>query len=286
MTSKSKKAPDVSQLFQNAADDGVLSPASMTALSAIDLGQQIQAGLGVSIDDVGASEVVLLTMMVDDSGSIRFAGNAQTVRDGHNMVLYSLESSKQCHQVLAHTGYLNGHVLFPYLPLGVIDEAERKRSGRVVYTRNPDVHDLDRSNYDPGLGTPLYDQTVVLLGRVLAKYQELADGGVTARTVTLILTDGADEGSQQATAKTVRPLVEDLLGERHIVAAMGIDDGGRTNFRQVFRDMGIPDEWILTPGSSNSDIRRAFQVFSQSAVRASQGGATFQQVAAGGFTVN
>ena len=75
MTSKNKKAPDVSQLFQNAADDGVLSPASMTALSAIDLGQQIQAGLGVSIDDVGASEVVLLTMMVDDSGSIRFAGS-------------------------------------------------------------------------------------------------------------------------------------------------------------------------------------------------------------------
>jgi hypothetical protein len=34
--------------------------------------------------------------------------------------------------------------------------------------------------------------------------------------------------------------------------------------------MGIPDRWVLTPGNSASEIRRAFQVFSQSAVRASQ----------------
>ena len=42
--------------------------------------------------------------------------------------------------------------------------------------------------------------------------------------------------------------------------------------------MGIPDRWILTPGNSASEIRRAFAVFSQSAVRASQG------VQLGGFS--
>jgi hypothetical protein len=51
---------------------------------------------------------------------------------------------------------------------------------------------------------------------------------------------------------------------------MGIHDG-TTDFTQVFRSMGIPDRWILTPGNSASEIRRAFQVFSQSAVRATQG---------------
>jgi hypothetical protein len=35
--------------------------------------------------------------------------------------------------------------------------------------------------------------------------------------------------------------------------------------------MGIPDRWIMTPGSSASEIRRAFQVFSQSAVRLGAG---------------
>jgi hypothetical protein len=69
----------------------------------------------------------------------------------------------------------------------------------------------------------------------------------------------------------VAAIVQDMLAqENHIVAAMGIDDG-TTDFKKVFRAMGIPDRWILTPGNSASEIRRAFQVFSQSAVRAAAG---------------
>ena len=64
---------------------------------------------------------------------------------------------------------------------------------------------------------------------------------------------------------------------------MGIDDG-YTNFRQVFREIGIQNEWILTPANTANDIRNAFQVFSQSAVRASQGATAFSQSALGGFT--
>ena len=122
---------------------------------------------------------------------------------------------------------------------------------------------------------------VVLLGTVLAKAQEFADNGVPVRTVTLIISDGGDEHSHRASAATVRSLVTDMLrAETHIVAAMGIDDGS-TDFRQVFRDMGIRDEWILTPGNSRKEIHQAFQLFSQSAVRASQSGNSFNSL--GGF---
>jgi hypothetical protein len=77
--------------------------------------------------------------------------------------------------------------------------------------------------------------------------------------------------------------VEDMLRqEKHIIAAMGIDDG-HTDFRQVFREMGIQDRWILTPGNSDQEIRRAFQTFSQSAVKASQGAGHFSRAALGGF---
>jgi len=93
---------------------------------------------------------------------------------------------------------------------------------------------------------------------------------VPVRTVTLLITDGADAHSQRAGAKQVAAIVRDMLrAETHIIAGMGIDDGS-TDFRQVFRDMGIRDEWILTPGNSEAEIRQAFQVFSQSAVRVSQ----------------
>lgn len=257
---------DIERRFQAAHDEGELSDASVQALSVPDLGAQIQAGLGIRPEDVPASEVVLVTMLVDDSGSIRFAGNSQAVRDGHNLVLDALRQSKQRDAILVHTRYLNGTVLYPYCPG---DRAPR----------------MDAHNFDPNGGTPLYDQSVVVLGTVLAKAREFADDGVPARTVTLLLTDGADEHSLHATARDVAALVADMRrAERHIVAGMGVDDG-RTDFRRVFREMNIESRWILTPGEKAADIRRAFQMFSQSAVKASQGAASFGQAALGGFGV-
>jgi hypothetical protein len=249
----------IKQLLEDAHGAGALSARSLAALDVVDIGAQIQAGLGVTIDDVAASEVVLVTMMPDDSQSIAAAGNTAAVRDGHNFVLEALRSSKQSGEVLAHTRYLNGSVLYPYTAL---DHAVT----------------MTRSNYDPGLGTPLYDQAVVLLGTVIAKSQELAQAGIAVRTVTLLITDGADYGSTRCKAADVKAIISDMLAqESHIVAAMGISDGS-TDFNAVFRAMGIPDRWILTPGNSASEIRRAFAVFSQSAVRASQG------VQLGGFS--
>ena len=258
--SSSKKVPG---LFDAAQDDGTLSSGSRQVLDVVDLGAQIQAGLGIAVDDVESSEVVLVSLMPDDSGSIRFAGNADAVREGHNLVLDSLAACRQRDDIFVHNRYLNGDILYPYTP---VDQAVRMTS----------------QNYDPCLGTPLYDQTIVLLGTVLAKAQEFADAGVPVRTVTLLITDGADAGSHRATARHVKSLVEDMLAaENHIIAAMGIDDGS-CDFRQVFRSMGIPDSWILTPQNSASEVRKAFQVFSQSAVRASQS-ASFSKSALGGF---
>lgn len=258
---ESTPAVDVGKLFDDAHKTGALSARTKATLDVIDLGAQIQAGLGVAIDDVAASEALLVTMMPDDSASIAAAGNTAAVRDGHNLVLDALAASKQAGDVFVHTRLLNGTVLTPYCGL---DQAVR----------------LSNANYDPRLGTPLYDQAVVVLGTVLAKAQELAQAGIAVRTVTLIITDGADCGSQRYRAQDVRNLVEDLIAqEHHVVAAMGISDGS-TDFRQVFRAMGIPDRWIMTPGSTASEIRRAFQVFSQSAVRLGSGAAA---AALGGF---
>jgi hypothetical protein len=259
---KSKPAaPDVAKLFDDAHKTGAVSARTLATLDVVDLGAQIQAGLGVAVDDVAASEVLLVTMMPDDSASIMSAGNTAAVRDGHNLVLEALKASKQAGDVFVHTRFLNGAVLTPYCAL---DQAVK----------------LSAANYDPRLGTPLYDQTVVVLGTVLAKSQELAQAGIAVRTVTLIITDGADCGSQRHRPQDVRTLVEDLVAqENHVVAAMGISDGS-TDFTRVFRDMGIPDRWIMTPGSTASEIRRAFQVFSQSAVRMGSGAAV---AALGGF---
>jgi len=242
------------KLLADAHKTGALSATGLATLDVVDLGAQIQAGLGVSVDDVAASEVVLVTMMPDDSGSIAAAGNIGAVRDGHNLVLDALGRSRQAGEVFVHTRYLNGHVLTPYAPL---TNAVR----------------MTTQNYSADKGTPLYDQTVVLLGTVLAKSQEFTQSGVPVRTVTLLITDGADAGSTRCSARDVKTLVQDMLAQEcHVVAAMGISDGA-TDFKRVFRDMGIPDRWILTPGNSAQEIRRAFQVFSQSAAAIGGGAA-------------
>lgn len=140
---------NINDLFQSALDDGTLSNESLQALTVYDLGAQIQAGLGIHVDDVMSSEVVLVTIMPDDSGSIQYAGNAQAVRGGHNSVLDALTSSQQQDNILIHNRYLNGNVLYQYCPIA---QAIR----------------MDTKNYTPNQGTPLYDQAVVLLGTVLA----------------------------------------------------------------------------------------------------------------------
>lgn len=257
----------VQSLFNGAQTGGDLGQASVQVLNIPDLGVQIQAGLGISVDDVSSSEVLLVTLLVDDSPSIRFAGNEQIIRDGVNLVIDALGKSKQNDSILMSIRSLNNTLLVPYMP---IDQVNR----------------LDTSNYQANAsgGTPLYDQTVVTCGQVIAKRQEFLDAGVVCRAVTVDATDGADIGSVHSDASDVKKIITDMkLTEAHIVIGMGIDDR-HTDFRQVFTEMGIDPKWILTPGNSESEIRKAFAVVSQSAVRASQGAAGFSQAAGAGFT--
>ena len=255
---------DLSSLLDDAGLDA--SATAAMQLTADTLGPAIAEGLGdIDLDDITTAEVVLVTLLVDDSSSIRFVdGNAQAVRDGHNLVLDALRGSKQSASVLVNCRYLNGTVLYPYVSL---ENAPR----------------MDDGNYQPYGMTPLYDQMAVTLTGVAAKMAEFEQGGVAARAVTIVVTDGADAGSHQQTASTIKRIVGGLLTtEQHIVAGVGIADG-YTDFQEVFGDMGLLSEWILTPSNSPSDIRRAFQTVSQSAVRASQTAGSFSQVAMGGF---
>lgn len=276
-------------LLQSAVDEGAIGAMSMQALNLVDIGNAINAGMGVSIDNI-RGETMLTSLLIDDSGSIRFVpGNSQAVREGHNKVIDSLLATKQSGNILATCQLLNGGLLYPY---STLDQVIR----------------LDSHNYNPLGGTPLFDRALISLGSTIAKQQEFSDNGQLARSASLFVSDANDEHSVHATADDCRKVIEDMLrSETHIIAAMGIDDG-RTDFYEVFSGrtkrevedaindgtldklepaggMGIWPIWVLTPKNTPSEIRKAFQTFSQSAVRASQGGASFSQVAIGGFGI-
>ncbi len=256
---------NVQSLFATAAQADTLSPAGLNVLQAPDLGATIQAALGTSVDDVTASEVTLIGVLLDDSGSIASGNNEQNIRDGVNLILDSLGKTKAQDGILMTASVLNNKT--PIYPFVTLSNAIR----------------LDSNNFNASGYTPLYDRTIDMCGLMVAKSQEFSNSGVPCRGILLIVTDGADAGSHKR-AQDVLPLVKDLLRqETFIVCGMGIDDNGHTDFRKVFRNMGIEDKWILTPSNSPSEIRKAFAFASQSAVRASQAAAAFSQVQAGGF---
>ena len=149
---------NIGSLLGAAKQSGSISAASANVLTAVDIGDLIREGMGVSVDDIQASDAILATFLIDDSGSIRMAGNSQAVRDGYNGCLLALKDAKQEKNLLVQTAYLNGGILNPYAI----------RASAVQ---------MDSQNYNPTGGTPLYEATIVTLGRVLAKSQEFADSG-------------------------------------------------------------------------------------------------------------
>ncbi|RIL12216.1 MAG: hypothetical protein DCC75_00825 [Proteobacteria bacterium] len=253
------KPLDLNAVFGNAASQNLITDQTLHTLTSMDLGDQIQNALGLSADAIESSEVFLLSILVDDSSSIHQAGNEDNVRRGVNICLEALKHSKAENDILAHVTALNRGTIYPYRPI-----AQAPQLGQV--------------NYQASGNTPLYDMSIAVLGTALAKEREFAAQGVPVRTATLIVTDGADYGSRKR-PRDVASLVADLKKrENHIIAAMGIDDGGQTDFRKIFQSMGIDDRWILTPDNDPHSIREAFEVFSKSAVQASQGAASFSKV--------
>ena len=83
----------------------------------------------------------------------------------------------------------------------------------------------------------------------------------------------------------VRTLVEDMRSStNHIICGMGIQDQyDKVDFKKIFTDeMGIPAEWVFSVSSKKSDIRKAFELFSKSAVAVSKSSAAFASAATGG----
>lgn len=284
---------NINDLFQSAQDDDVIGQVSMEALQVVDLGTKIGDALGTPADQFQQGEVVLVAVLIDDSGSIRFCGNTEVVADGHNIVIEALTESKQQDNILFHSRLLSGEIINPFVS---VDQATKLQTG-------------PGGNYNPNKGTPLYDESVAFWGTILAKAQEFSDQGIPVRTISLILTDGSDQHSHQffeyeddpnmgrwrAPKDGVKSLATDLLKQEcHIIAGMGVsdddDDQYATDFDTVFKRMGIRDDWIVVVKQSGrskdefkSELRKQCQVFSQSAVRASQSAASFSQQAVGGF---
>ena len=137
--------------------DALAAP-SQARSTCVDLGAQIQAGLGVTVDDVPASEVVLVTMMPDDSRLD--PRRAATPRPCATATTSCSTRSRGSQAVATRSS------------------RTRATSTATCCTRTARSSSAVRmtaQNYDPNLGTPLYDQT-----RRAARHGDREDAGVRA----------------------------------------------------------------------------------------------------------
>jgi hypothetical protein len=253
MGQSKKTVGDVKAMLVEAADEGVLSAKS---LAVIDINDTVLAGVcGMDVEDITATDITLLTLIYDDSGSIRFTGLTDAVREGQNLMLDAIAGSKQKNNILIAQWKLGSQseLIHSYLP---VDQAVR----------------LNKSNYNPQSGTALYDVWVEVAAANVAYAQQLRASGTPVKSIVSLVTDGFDQGSRKYRQADCKRLNKDLLAsEQFIVAFVGVaEPGNEQSFKDVAREMGFPDGSILTPNDDPSEVRKALGLVSQSAIRASQ----------------
>jgi hypothetical protein len=257
----SQGAVDLNALFGNSG----VSSSTMDVLTGVDIGADINAALGVTIDSLKGNEMFFLNILLDDSTSMD--KNTDVLIDGVNAVIQAVIDSSSVGDVLVHITSLNRGLIVAPMPIRSCPK-------------------LSRSLYMASGQTPLFDGSCRLLGVAMAKIEEALQAGMPARCHSVIVSDGAPYGVQAKSAGDVKTMVEDMdrtQPEAHIVFGMGISDG-HTDFTAMFNKMGVGltnPKHILTPGNTPSEIREAFAVVSRSAATASQGASGFSQALSG-----
>jgi uncharacterized protein YegL len=253
MSNDKDNSGDLRHLFAGAVDAGTWS-ADTSALLTGNLGAVIIAGAaGTALEDITASDVTLITVLIDASSSIAARNLEQAVREGQNALVDAFAGAKEATSILMAlwTFADTTEVVHAYVPVG-------------------DAARLDRKSYRAHGSTRLYDTWCDALAANVAYGQQLRDGGTPCRSVVVVITDGEDCGSRRSAGDCAKVSRDLLASEQFILAFVGVGDD--VDFHAVAKSMGVPDGCVaVQKDATASQLRRVFQLVSQSAIRASQG---------------
>ncbi|MBC7544421.1 MAG: VWA domain-containing protein [Candidatus Sericytochromatia bacterium] len=243
---------NLDDLFADALTGGIIGAQSASLLSG-NLGSVVVAGAArKDMEDIVASDVTLITVLLDASSSIATSGLEQGVRDGYNVLVDTFMQSKERDSIM--------------LALWTFTDTQT-----VVHSYMPilEATKLDASNYSADGATAPYDTWCQALGANIAYAQQLRNTGTPCRSIVVVITDGDDCGSRRTTTECAS-LSRDLLrSEQFTLAFVGVGPEG--TFRDVARSMGVPDNCIEVQAAANpAGLRKMFHMVSQSAIRASQ----------------
>lgn len=212
--------------------------------------------------ELATKDILLVLLLLDDSGSIGSSGNTQAVIDGYNGFIEALKKAQG--EIRVKTMFLNGY-------------------GKPVtsFQHPNEVEAMTPQTYYPAGGTPLFPRSLEALSQVNCEAGQLALQGFTVRTMTFIFTDGGDTSGMSASQ--VRAAVIPMLASgMHIVGGCAVNDGC-TNFWQVFMAMGIPEQCIKVLKNDPDEIAQTMSSMGQTASEASIDPRSYENFSQTGF---
>jgi hypothetical protein len=246
-------AKGVALLLGNAAQAGTITAQTQTMLSGSLDAVVVAGAAGMDVENIVATDVTLVTVLIDSSTSIHTASLEQAIREGQNALVDAFKGSRENDSVLLALWTFSDEIRVVHSYVA-IDDATR----------------LDANNYAGVGGTHLYDTWCDALAANVAYAQRLRTSGTPCKSVVVVITDGEDTGSRRRARDCARISQDLLASEQFVLAFVGV--GSEAAFAPIAKQMGIPSGCVaVQPQATPSALRAVFRMVSQSAIRASRG---------------
>jgi hypothetical protein len=218
---------------------------------------------GATIDDLGATEYTLVTIALDETGSIQ--NFESQIRE---MLILSIEACKKSPH--------SNNLLVRVIRFGS-QYAHRGGPGVDEVHGFKTLSEIDTAAYPTlhgGGGTPLYDAVYSGVGAANTYAKSLTDMDFGVNGITIVITDGENTRSI-ATAKMVadelkRSTSQEVM-ESHLSILVGIDTGGGNKFTiQQFQTETGMDKFIWAGDATPGKLAKLAEFVSQSISSTSQ----------------
>ena len=214
---------------------------------------------GIRTEHLGATEYTLVTIAVDESGSVYgFEGDLlNSLKEAVNSCKKSPRSDNLLLRVIKfQTALTNGmEEIHGFKPLSEIDA------------------DKDYPNFRPGGGTPLCDAVFSSVGSVNAYAKKLMDDDFLANGIVFIITDGYENAST-TTPKMIRTEIEKAVKgeeiESLVSVLIGINASDYNDVLENFQQEAGIDQYIDAGEATKSKLAKLAEFVSQSVSSQSQ----------------
>lgn len=217
---------------------------------------------GATIDNLTASEYTLVTVALDESGSI--SGKENEIRDMLVAAIGACHSSPYANNLLARVVRFGTQ----YRANNGIDEIHGFKT----------LAEIDLAAYPQlrgGGGTPLCDAVYTGVGAMNTYAKDLADMDFAVNGITFVITDGGDNCSTATMNMVKEELKRSVTGEvmeSHVSVLIGIDTGygGVQADLQKFQVEAGMDQFIWAGAATKGNLAKLAAFVSQSISSTSQ----------------